>query len=100
MKVQSGGRSSANAVSSPARSHVSVKNIKSKFLDVKKSFKMNVLLVIDLALISANRRVGSAVEDVVCLRVILMRRSRLGSTPHLPPLLVCRLDVRGGMQAL
>ena len=67
MKVQSGGRSSANAVSSPARSHVSVKNIKSKFLDVKKSFKMNVLLVIDLALISANRRVGSAVEDVVCL---------------------------------
>lgn len=46
--IQSRGKSSENGVNSPARSQVSVRNIKSNSLDAKDSFNRKVLFIREL----------------------------------------------------
>lgn len=53
--LQFGGQSSAKELDSPMVSHVSVTKRKSSLFDVKKSWRMMVLLASDLALVRAMR---------------------------------------------
>ncbi len=55
-ETTSGGRSSEKEVSSPSWSQVSVRNIKSSWCEVKKSFNKKDLLAIDLTFSRATRR--------------------------------------------